>query len=665
MGGSSQPQTTTQIQKVELPAWVEAASAENYEYAKMVAADPYRQYEGQRVAPISQGERDASGILKTGMEGSTALTNAAAGMLGRAGSYQPQQVATNGGGFLSVGAPKTPADVSPFAAPTTVQAPNGYQQIQAPGAVANVATSGGVAPVVGGQGYQAIAAPQAARDVAQAAGATPIGPVQGVADVAATRFNGNDLAGYLNPFTQNVVDTTLGGMRDNLALAGQRADDAARGAGAWGSSRSGVQQAVLQSQGAKDMAATEAGLRSAAYTDAAGRLMQDNSSALQAALANQNSGLTTRGRQLEADRANQASTLQTQALNVDVGKANQASDLQTEAQRLQAGQSNASNFLANAAQKLQGDISNQDSAQRTEALNADIGKANQASALQTAQQGLAAGTSNASNWLSNANMALQAAQGNQTAGTANNALNAGIAQGNQTTALQSALQGLQAGIANQGAYSDAAQRSLTGQTANQAAGLSAAQLGLGAGQALGGLSTDVSNNSSKNAIISAQLGSNERALEQAQRDISYEDWFNMVNEPTNDLNTRLAALGMSPYGKTTTTNETKQGGSSSNGFLSALGGVMSFLPLIMPSDPKLKKNVQTEGVTEAGVPLKSYEYKGFMGKKSPGRHIGVMADEMEAKDPSAVKRFRGPDGKSYRAVDYRKVGRGFMGRAAA
>mgnify|MGYP007066053600 CR=1 FL=1 len=32
-------------------------------------------------------------------------------------------------------------------------------------------------------------------------------------------------------------------------------------------------QAVLQSQGAKDMAATEAGLRSAAYTDAAGRLI--------------------------------------------------------------------------------------------------------------------------------------------------------------------------------------------------------------------------------------------------------------------------------------------------------------------------------------------------------------------------------------------------------
>jgi hypothetical protein len=581
MSQPSPPTTTTQIQKTELPAWVDAASQGNYAFAEQVANRPFQQYQGQTVAPLSQGEQAAGGILGAGMSGSSALQSAAAAMMGKAGTYQPGQVQS--GGYLSVGAPKGVADVGSFA---------------------------GAAPVQGGQGYQQIAAPGAVGNVANAAGATPIGPIQGVQDVTAQRFDGAQLGGYLSPYTNNVVDTTLSGMRDNLALSSQKVDDAAMGSGAWGSSRSGVQQAVLASQGAKDMASTEAGLRSAAYTDAAGRLMADNTSALQAALANQQSGLTTQGRQLTADQSNQQSTLTTQALNADIGKANQSAGLQTEAQRLSANTSNASNFLANAGQKLQAD------------------------------------------------------QGNQTSTNANNSLNAGIAQGNQSSALQTAKDSLTAALGNQGAFTNAAGQSLDAQKSNQTAGLNAANLGLQAGSALGGLGNDVTNNAGKNALLSAQLGSNDRAVQQAQLDSDAAKWQNEYDAPLTALNTRLAALGMSPYGKTTNTQETKTGGTSSNGALSALGGIMSFLPLMF-SDERLKKNVRTEGTTEAGVPLKSYEYKGFMAKEAPGRHMGVMAQDLEKKDPGAVHRVKAKDGKTYRAVDYSRVGRGFMGRAAA
>lgn len=542
MGGQSTPATTTQIQKVELPAWVEQASQENYQFAKdVVHGKPYENNPLTSVVGLSQGERDASTILQQGIGNSSALQAAAARFMGSAGDYTPQMV--------------TAGSVPAY---------------QAAGAVS------------GGNGYLGVNAPQAARDVALSQGAAAIKDVQGVQDVAAQRFDGANLGGYLSPYTGAVVDTTLAGMRDNLALSAQKVDDAARGSGAWGGSRSGVQAAVLQSQGAKDMAATEAGLRSAAYTDAAGRLMQDNQSALQAALANQNSALTTQGRNVDIAKTNQASTLATNALNADIGKANQNSALTTAAQRLAADTTNSNNYLSNADQRLRADLANQSSTNE------------------------------------------------------NNRLNAGILTGNRDSALQASL-------------------------ANQSAGGTAANLRLQAGNALGGLGSTVSNDAGKNSLLSAQLGSNERAIAQAKADLEAQKWQNNADSGLNALNVRLAALGMSPYGKTTTTNETKSGGTSSNTGMQIAGGIMSLLPLMF-SDERLKKNIRTEGTTDAGVPLKSYEYRGFMGKARPGRQLGVMAQDLEKVDPGAVHRVPGPDGKEYRAVDYSRVGRGFMGR---
>jgi len=60
MGGGSQPAQTTQVSKVELPAWVDAASQENYGYAKDVANRPLEQYEGQRVADTSPYTQQAN-----------------------------------------------------------------------------------------------------------------------------------------------------------------------------------------------------------------------------------------------------------------------------------------------------------------------------------------------------------------------------------------------------------------------------------------------------------------------------------------------------------------------------------------------------------------------------------------------------------------------------
>lgn len=88
MGGSknTQPAVMTQIQKVELPAWVENASQSNYRLAQQIADKPYQAYEGQTVAGTPQVTKDAwQYILNNGNAGS-ADYDAARGAAGQAQS---------------------------------------------------------------------------------------------------------------------------------------------------------------------------------------------------------------------------------------------------------------------------------------------------------------------------------------------------------------------------------------------------------------------------------------------------------------------------------------------------------------------------------------------------------------------------------------------------
>lgn len=238
MGGSKQPAVTTQINKTELPPWVDAAAQQNLAEANRIAQKPYVQYPGERVAGMTDLEAAAGGTLQSGIDFTQAALGLGAGAANQAIGFQAGQI--NG-----------PA---------------------------------------------------------------------GVANVNAQGFTDRDISAYMDPNINNVVDTTLGGMRQNLTRSAQAQADAARGAGAWGGSRFGVEQAVLQSEGARQMAATEAGLRSQAYSDAAGRLQQDNATNLQAQLANQQSGLTTQGQQLTADQANLQAQLAAAGINLQGGQ---------------------------------------------------------------------------------------------------------------------------------------------------------------------------------------------------------------------------------------------------------------------------------------------------------------------------------------------------------
>ena len=65
----------------------------------------------------------------------------------------------------------------------------------------------------------------------------------------------------------------------------------------------------------------------------------------------------------------------------------------------------------------------------------------------------------------------------------------------------------------------------------------------------------------------------------------------------------------------------------------------------MFSDKRLKTDIKKVGKTNEGLPVYTYKYKG-----DDTTQMGVMAQDVEKKTPSAVRTLGG-----FKAVDYTKV----------
>jgi hypothetical protein len=86
MGGTTSTTNTSQQQKVELPAWVDQASQENYQFAKDVAGRPLQQYEGQRVADPSAMTNQGYGLIQSNVGAANPLIDKATGAYDTAGA---------------------------------------------------------------------------------------------------------------------------------------------------------------------------------------------------------------------------------------------------------------------------------------------------------------------------------------------------------------------------------------------------------------------------------------------------------------------------------------------------------------------------------------------------------------------------------------------------
>lgn len=144
-------------------------------------------------------------------------------------------------------------------------------------------------------------------------------------DAVAKMFTDFDLAKYLNPATQNVVDTSLADLERSRLIARNADNLLAAGQGAFGGSRHAVLESLTNEAAGRTAAATAAQLRGDAFDRATGLITSDANRAASVDTANADRALaaaqTNAGNTLTAGVANRDAILRVLEGNANRGLA--------------------------------------------------------------------------------------------------------------------------------------------------------------------------------------------------------------------------------------------------------------------------------------------------------------------------------------------------------
>lgn len=171
---------------------------------------------------------------------------------------------------------------------------------------------------------------------------------------------------------------------------------------------------------------------------------------------------------------------------------------------------------------------------------------------------------------------------------------------------------------------DTATTTAVGQQANQRA---AAQ---------GLLSTAAGKQTADMTDISGLLSAGQQDTQQRQSviDAAVAKFNEARADPTNKLNLLLASLGMTPYGTTQTGTKTTDTTTDPDWATLLLGAAKAAPALYAMSDRGTKTDIKK--LTDGDIPIYAYRYKGD--PKSYPKVVGPMAQDIEKKYPSAVKK---------------------------
>jgi hypothetical protein len=159
--------------------------------------------------------------------------------------------------------------------------------------------------------------------------------IAGTKSVSAQKFTDADINAYMNPYLQNVVDSSMTDLGDAYGRNLTASNMQAAASGAFGGGRHGIRDAQVADDYMRNVARTTSGLRNQAYDSAAGLIQGDQNRALQAASANQQASLQRalaqaqmqqqtalsnadrlmQGRLADASNANQADQMRFSAIN--------------------------------------------------------------------------------------------------------------------------------------------------------------------------------------------------------------------------------------------------------------------------------------------------------------------------------------------------------------
>jgi len=322
---------------------------------------------------------------------------------------------------------------------------------------------------VSSQGYGPISMQGPGNVSAERLGPEQMGPAE---RVGAERFGLGAMQEYMSPYMQGVVERQKQGAAQDYMKQLPGMGAAAARSGARGGTRASLLQAEAQRGLAQRMGDIEAQGLQSAYGQAQQQFGADRAAAMQAAMANQQAGLTTGQQNLSArmqtGQLNQAAGLQAalanQQMGFNVGQQNMASEQSRQQfmaqQAMQAQLANQQAEITAGQQNLQALI-NQGQFGAAQQLQARL--ANQQAQLQAQQQRL--GQSQALNQFNQQNAAMGAQYG--LAGQQ-------LREQSRQFGANLGMQGLQQQLAAAGLLGN-----LGGQRYQQTAGINQAQLGAG------------------------------------------------------------------------------------------------------------------------------------------------------------------------------------------
>lgn len=591
-------QTTTN----QLPQWVQDAGKANYDAASNMSPQAFAPYSGLRVADINQWQWDALGKSLNNMGASngaydqaskmtqgalndansglsnasnaynnvdtSAIKNSIAG-LGNAAQMGYNQVAANGnpieGALQALNYAYNPygggADGVRSAMSSIGQSYNPVYQATNP---SMNALSGSIQDARSLQGYN----PQ---------------------QVQAQTLPQGDISQYLNPYTQNVIDSSLATLDQQRKNALNTNADSAINAKAFGGSRQGVQDAATNAQYGMQAGQLAANLNNQNFAQAQQAMQADQARNLQAQLANQSAGL-------QGNQLNQSATQLTGNLANTLGNLG----LNTGQFNIQAANALGNLGLQNAQTGINAANTTGTLGLNSRAQDINAQQANQSAALQKQANAINAYQGAGSLGNSAANIAL-----NQANGLANIANTQG-----------------QLGLAGAGQIGDIA-------TAQQNAYLNSVNAGLGA-------ANQISN------WQNAKLGSEQQA---------YNEWQNAILAPLNlrmsalgqtpyNTSTNTSGFTTQAYQPTSSSPLMTGLGAGMSGlsFLKNMGGLSGLAGLF--SDENAKTDIEKLGKDEeTGLDMYAYRYKND--PKSYPKVVGPMAQDVERHNPDAVKKIGG------------------------
>jgi hypothetical protein len=165
-----------------------------------------------------------------------------------------------------------------------------------------------------------------------------------------------NLAPYMNPYTQSVIDANEADILRGASIGMGQLQGAAQAANAFGGSRHGVAMGDIGRETLQQLAQSSAGLRQAGYGNAQQAALQDIQNNMQGQLANQAGSQFDISTGMQGQLANQANNLQAQLANQQVGlqgqQLNQQAGLQDISNELQASLANQQAGLQAQQQRL-------------------------------------------------------------------------------------------------------------------------------------------------------------------------------------------------------------------------------------------------------------------------------------------------------------------------